>query len=540
MALKRKSALNAAEPDIVAALTAVAGAEALRTSEAERTFFSTDIAGRGETADAVVRVSDTDTLAQVVATATRMGWIVVPRGGGFSYTGGYTPETRRSVIVDLRGLDRVVEINARDMYVVVEAGCTWQNLYERLRAAGFRTPYFGPMSGANATVGGALSQGSFFLGSNQYGSLADSVLALEIVLADGTVMRTGSWGSSEGAAPFFRQYGPDLTGLFLNDTGAMGFKSRAVLRLIPFPTHQAYASFAFTTHQAALAAVSAIGRTGLAAECYCWDPFFVRLMAANASTGLREDLSLLLNVVKGGSNLLDGLIGAVRIAMAGRAVFRGDTWLMHLAIDDVSAAGAAEKLKLLRAIAGKAGGREVAPTAPRTLRGTPFTDFNTAERRLPRRSLPVHGVCSHSAAAQVADEVYACLAANRTEMERLGVNCGTIFLAVGGQAVTVEPLLSWDDAEHFLHNRVEETSDLAALATYDDRPEATRLAFELRQAFKAIFRRHGCAHVQIGRAYPWAETRDPAVLRLIEGFKDAVDPRRVVNRGSLGFGGPAH
>ena len=154
-------------------------------------------------------------------------------------------------------MDRIVEINEQDMYVVVEAGCTWAKLHEALKAKGLRTPYWGPMSGFSATVGGALSQGSFFLGSTEYGPVSDSVLGLEVVLADGRVTRTGTWASSEGVAAFMRQYGPDATGLFLNDTGAMGFKTKASLKLIPRRTHQGYGSFAFSDHRSALAAVSA-------------------------------------------------------------------------------------------------------------------------------------------------------------------------------------------------------------------------------------------------------------------------------------------
>lgn len=532
------AARSTGQKDIVAALEAIVGADAVITSPEGRTFFSTDIAGPGELADAVVKATSTETLSRIVAACTSRGWQVVPRGGGFSYTGGYTPQSPRSVIVDLRPMDRIVEINTRDMYVVVEAGCTWSRLYEALREQGVRTPYFGPISGARATVGGALSQGSFFLGSGQYGAVAESVLALEVVLADGRVLKTGSWASREETPPFWRQYGPDATGLFLNDTGAMAFKTRAALKLIPFPPHQAYASFAFTRHADAFAAVSAVGRTGLAAEGYCWDPYFVRLMATNASTGLGNDLELLWNVVRAGSGLLDGLTAAARIALAGRGVFEKDTWLLHLTADDVSASGARARMRRLRALARSAGGSEVAPSAPRALRGTPFVDFNTAERRATRRSLPVHGIAPHSRGAAVGDDIYSYLHANREEMARLQVNCGVIAVAVGAQAIAIEPLISWEDPEQFLHNRVTELSDLTALSAYAERPEATRLAMALRVGFKAIFRRHGCVHVQVARAYPWAETLDPATLQLMEAVKDHLDPRRLVNRGSLGFGGP--
>ena len=448
--------------DMIGVLGDIAGADAVLTSVGQRTFFATDVASRGIAAEAVVRVRDSATLARVVRACTAARRIVIPRGGGFSYTGGYTPTLDRTVIIDMRPMDRIVEINTRDMYVVVETGCTWEKLYTALKAEGVRTPYFGPMSGYRATVGGALSQGSLFLGSTQYGTVAESVLGLEIVLADGAILHTGSGASSEGASPFFRQYGPDPTGMFLNDTGAMGFKTRAVLRLIPFPPHQAYGSFAFDDHAHALAVLSDIGRAGLAAECYCWDPYFVERVMANTA-GTKEDLRFLLNVVKAGSGIVDGVGAAARIALSGRRAFRGNIWLLHVVIDDVSAAGAAAKLKLVRALARAGSGRETSPSAPRTLRGTPFTDFNTLERKSTLRNLPINSLSPHSRASAVAEEVYRLLAEHATDMARAGLKCGVIFFAVGAQAVCIEPLIYWDDEEHALHDRIVETSDMAGL-----------------------------------------------------------------------------
>jgi glycolate oxidase len=527
------------DDSIAAVLTAIVGPEAVLTTLEQRTFYSTDISGTAEVAEAVVQVRTVDELSRVVSACTSRDYQVIPRGGGFSYTGGYTPTSAKTVIVDLRPMDRILEINLQDMYVVVEVGCTWRNLYEALKVKGVRTPYFGPMSGYRATIGGALSQGSFFLGSTQHGPVADSVLGLEAVLADGTVLKTGSGASSEGTPPFFRQYGPDATGLFLSDTGAMGFKTKAVLRLIPFPAHQAYGSFAFTSHKEALAAVSKIGRTGIAAECYCWDPHFVRVMAASGSLGVKDDLRYLLNVVKAGAGLVDGLGAAFRMALAGRRVFSGDTWLLHVVIDDPTAEGAAAKLKLIRAMARQGGGSEVSPSAPRTLRGTPFTDFNVPERRTPLRNIPINSLSPHSRAPAVADELYALIAERHEEMERYGVECGVIFFAVGAQTVCIEPLIYWTDERHYLHNRIEEVSDVDSLAAQPDRPAQTAFAMDLREEIKSLFRRHGCIHVQVGRAYAWAATRDPAHLALITAVKDVVDPARLVNRGSLGFGEPA-
>ena len=519
---------------VLDALVQRLGPDAVELSLTKRTFFSTDLSKRGEIALAVIAPRDTQALADAVQLCADTGLAVVPRGGGFSYTGGYVPTTSDSVIVDMRRLNRIVEINADDMYVIVEAGVTWANLYEALKAMGLRTPYFGPMSGYSATIGGATSQGSFFLGSTQYGPVADSVLGLEVVLADGTILRTGSWGGAGDVQPFLRHYGPDLTGLFLSDTGALGFKTTIALKLILFPAHQQFASFAFSDEATAIATLSAIGRLGIAGECYLWDPYFAQIMAA-ASTGLMEDLKFLGGVARGGGSFGRGLKNAARMALAGRSDLTADTFVLNVTIDDFSSAGADARLAIIREVAKAHDAREITPSAPMAMRGTPFTNFNIVERRTPLRNLPVHGLTSHSRAVGFGNRIRGLIDTRAAELAAGGVEVGVIYFAVGQQMVCAEALCYWTDDEHFSHDRVAETSDLAALGRYTDHPDATKLAFDFRVQFTAICEATGCAHVQIGKSYPWLVTRSASVRSLVTRIKALVDPRGLVNPGSLGF-----
>ena len=529
--IKRESRQN----DIASALAELIGAERVETDPAKLTFFATDLSRRGPPAAAVIRPGSAEDVAAAVALCTGRGLTVVPRGGGFSYTGGYVPEQDGSVIVDLRGLDRIMEINAEDMYVVVETGVTWHTLYEALKAKGLRTPYFGPMSGFHATVGGALSQGSFFLGSTQYGPVAESVLAIELALADGTLLRTGSWGGADDTPPGNRYYGPDMTGLFLGDTGAFGFKTKAVLKLIPFPAHQGFASFAFADEGAAVAAVSAVARAGIAAECYCWDPYFVKVMAT-ATTGLAEDLKILAGVAKGGGgSRWRGLLNAAKLASAGKGVFSGDVFMLNMTVDDPTRAGADARIGLLKQIAVDAGGREMPASAPMAMRGTPFIDFNTEERRAPLRNLPTHGLVPHSRLAALSREVRALLDSNAAEMAAADVRAGVIYFGVGVQMVCIEPVFYWNDAQFHHHNRVTEASDVAAIDALGATPAATELAMRVRTQLVDVFTRHGSAHVQIGKSYPWLDTRSDAMRTLATAIKTDLDPQRRVNPGSLGL-----
>ena len=147
------------QAQVIGDLRALVGAAHVITDEKEREFFSTDVFYKADAVAAfVVAPGNKDELAKAVGMTTRAGFAIVPRGGGMSYTGGYRPIRADSVIVDTRRLDKIVEINAEDMYVTVECGTTWKKLYEALKARGLRTPYFGPFSGMYATVGGAPSR----------------------------------------------------------------------------------------------------------------------------------------------------------------------------------------------------------------------------------------------------------------------------------------------------------------------------------------------------------------------------------------------
>jgi FAD/FMN-containing dehydrogenase len=506
----------------------------VHTELSERIFYSTDIFEQGVTAELVISPSSAELAAKAVAYCTQAGRAVAPRGGGFSYTQGYIPVTAPTVVLDLRGLDRIVEINTEDMWVKVEAGVTWVALYEALKARGYRTPFFGPMSGFRSTVGGALSQGAFFLGSTQYGTGAESTLGLDVVLADGTQVTTGSAGSKTMASPFMRNYGPDLTGLFLHDCGALAIKTAAYLRLIPLPAHQRFASFAFEDQRAGLAAMSDIARQGLAAECYLWDPTFVRRMRARNS--LVDDLRYLKGVVSAGSSIFGGLRDAAKLATAGKRVLDGDTYLLHVVCEDSIEAIVEARQEAIRALAAEQDGGEVSDSIARAMRAGPFTDFVSLGRAVPQlRNLPIHGLFPHSRIDAVSSDVDQFFIQNKALMDQHEITQGTICFAVGSTAMCIEPLLFWTDPQLAAHDRFNSVSDLSVLAKFPKRTAAAQVVEDLRRQLVQLFAEHGAAHAQIGRAYPYRESRSPELYGLLEKIKDAVDPKGLINPQALGL-----
>ena len=262
--------------DLVRDLVAQLGAEIVLQDPDNRTFFSHDVVHTAE--HDVACVLQPRTIAELrhgVSLITAAGRAVIPRGGGASYTKGYLATTPGAVLIDTTSLARIVSIDTSAMTVTVECGVTWKALEEALRPHGVRTPFWGPMSGAFATVGGALSQHAIIWGAARYGVSGDSVLGLEVVLADGSLLRTGSDGT-RGGTSFYRNYGPDLTGLFLGDAGAFGIKATATLRLMRLPAAVATASFSFATHDALTLAMCELARIGVLSECFGLDPVLRR------------------------------------------------------------------------------------------------------------------------------------------------------------------------------------------------------------------------------------------------------------------------
>ena len=165
-------------------------------------------------AQAVIRPGSTEQMSHVMQALAKSDVAVVPRGAGLSYTAGVVPATA-AVVVDCLRLKQI-QVFAQDMYAIVGAGTTWLELYEALKPLGLRAAQISPISGSHSTIGGAASQ-------NLPGGL-EHFIGLKVVLADGTVVTTGSAAKS-GANAFARYAGPDLTGLFLGDCGAFGIKT---------------------------------------------------------------------------------------------------------------------------------------------------------------------------------------------------------------------------------------------------------------------------------------------------------------------------
>jgi FAD/FMN-containing dehydrogenase len=514
-------------------LQQIIGPEHVLLDEASRQFYSKDLSWLPhEVADVIIQPANLDELSQAVGVATRAGFAVVPRGGGMSYTSGYTPERQRSVLIDMRRMNKVVEINTDDMYVIVEAGCTWKELYETLAPLGVRTPYWGPLSGAYATVGGALSQNSLFHGSGTGGTAAESVVGLKVVLADGTVLTTGSW-AHKNSTPFWRHFGPDVTGLFTADTGAMGVKAVAALRLVTAPKHTGYLSYKFDTLEAMLAAQVRTARLGICSECYGFDPYYNGGFEKQGIT-FEEGLSIVGKIVRKGG--LKGLKRAAQVALGGKKILKDVAYSLHMTLDAHTEIVASEHTDIVAEICTEEGGTEMASSIPTVFRNAPFGGVRTILLGSDGEIwIPVHGYFPLSRAIAAAQTTEKFLAERRPLMDKWGIKTSYLTCFSGPEFV-IEPSFYWhDELGEFRLSLIEpEFADQWKSIPAD--LEKRQVALQLRDELRDLFDGLGGLHLQIGKYYPYMEIMNNAALpAVIEGMKSVVDPLRLMNPGALGL-----
>ena len=517
---------------VIEDLTAIVGAGSILTDEQSCSFYSQDIYTRSLAALAVAQPESTGQVAGVVAAATKHGHALVTRGGGMSYTSGYVPAQADSIMIDMSRLNRVVECNTEDMYVTVETGCTWKALYEALKGTGCRTPYWGTLSGIKATVGGSLSQNSIFWGSGRYGSAADSVLSLEVVLADGTVLDTGSNAQRYGT-PFFKHYGPDLTGLFCCDTGALGVKTKATLQLVPELTARRFASFDFDHYRDMAGAMSAIARAGLAMECFGFDPFLQKQRLQRES--LLKDVKALAGVMKASKGMVAAVRDGVKTAVAGRGFMDDVAYSLHVMVEEAGEALADDQLDRIRQVCSEREGREIENSIPKILRANPFTPLNNVVGPRGERWAPVHALVPHSKAVTVIDGVEKIFSERRELMEREGIGAGFLFATVSTNCFVVEPVFFWPDAMTEIHRDTVEPGLLKKLPGFEENPEARRAVARIREQLLEFFCDMGAAHLQVGKAYLYKQGFKSTSWELIRQLKRILDPDNRMNPGALGL-----
>jgi FAD/FMN-containing dehydrogenase len=523
---KPPAALSAHQ-GLIDQLRQIVGTDHVKSGDDDRMFFAEDTYRSLETPLAAVAPASVDQLSRIAAACHRSGVALVPRGGGMSYTDGYLHTRTASVTVDMRRLNKIIEINETDMYVTVECGCTWAELNTALKAKNLRTPYWGPLSGLRAVVGGALSQNSVFFGSGLYGSAVEQCIGLTVVLADGTVQPLGGHAIQNGK-PFMKHYGPDTMGLFLADAGAMAMKAVATLRLMRRTEHRKHVAFGFSSAEAMARALSALSREGIAAEAMGFDAGQQSARAVEAKRSLSEDLRTLFKVIENG-----GIIDGLKVALAGRGYLKDVPYGMHVAIEDKTSEGVAALFKKSRALAKAEGGKAMPASITRIVHADPFVPPDSILGPKGERWVPVHCIVPHSQAADIIAKVQALYARFESDKARHNIRTGFLLVTVGNYGFLVEPVFFWPDARLPMYDKIMRPEHLARLPVHPADEAARAVVLRMREELAALFVQNGAVSMQLGKFYLYDKALKPEAWALLQKMKSLVDPARVVNPGAL-------
>jgi len=176
--------------------------------------------------DFVVMPETTEEVQRVVRIAAAGKIPLIPKGGGSNRTGMLVP-IHGGIVVDTIKMNKVFEVSVPDLHVTVQPGMTLKDLEDRLGEYGlWLTQEQGSLK--MATVGGAISTSAFSRRHQKYGAIADRVMSLEVVLADGSVLRTGP-------KVLYTSTGYRLHQLFIGAEGTLGIITEATLRVEPLP-----------------------------------------------------------------------------------------------------------------------------------------------------------------------------------------------------------------------------------------------------------------------------------------------------------------
>jgi len=246
--------------------------------------------GRGEAfhpdmlPDAVAYPISGEEVSAIVRICAQHRVPVIPFGAGTSLEGNVTAPLG-GISIDLTKMDAVVKVNVSDLDCVIQPGVTREQLNSELRDQGL---FFPIDPGANATLGGMCATRASGTNAVRYGTMRDNVLWLNVVLADGTMIRTGRRARKSAA-------GYDLTRLFIGSEGTLGIITEIGLKLHGVPEAIAVAVCPFDTIKGAVDTVVMAMQLGIPmARIEFLDTVQVAAINAYSHTSLAEAPTLIM------------------------------------------------------------------------------------------------------------------------------------------------------------------------------------------------------------------------------------------------------
>lgn len=203
--------------------------------------------------DAVALPRATKSVATILRFANKHGIPVTARGAGHGYVGGCVP-LHGGIVLSLERMNRIKEINAGDFVAVVEPNVVTADLQTKVEAQNLFYPP-DPASRAKNSIGGNIITNAGGPRCLKYGVTRDYVLGLEVVLADGTIVKLGGRTHKN-------KTGFDLHRLFVGSEGLLGIVTEATLKLLPLPPYRANLAIGFSSMRQAVRTLHAILAAG--------------------------------------------------------------------------------------------------------------------------------------------------------------------------------------------------------------------------------------------------------------------------------------
>ncbi len=234
--------------------------------------------------DVVVFPENAEEVSEVMKLAQQYNTPVIPFGLGSSLEGHVIPY-HQGISIDFTNMNKVIEVREKDFLVTVQPGVTRSQLNQELKRYGL---FFSVDPGADATLGGMAATNASGTTSVKYGIMRDQVRDMEVVLANGDVIRTGNLATKSSS-------GYHLNGLFIGSEGTLGCFTELTLRVYGIPEHMMAARASFPTVEQAVEAVVSILQAGIPiARVELVDEFSMKEVNLYSETNYKEKPTLFL------------------------------------------------------------------------------------------------------------------------------------------------------------------------------------------------------------------------------------------------------
>ncbi|MCH7480575.1 MAG: FAD-binding oxidoreductase [Chloroflexi bacterium] len=280
-----KAYVKGLPPDTLDFLVSVVGEQNVSISDADLDQHSRDQSFHEAHLPAVVIwPASAQEISSVLSYANQKHIPVTPWGAGTSLEGNPIP-VHGGIVIDTIRMDKIINVRVEDFQVDVEAGVRYRDLNELLASQGL---FFAPDPGANASIGGMIANNAAGTRTPKYGATKDNVMRLEVVLASGEIIRTGTRASKTSS-------GYDLVHLFVGSEGTLGVITEATLKLAPLPDKLSAVITSFPTLEAATQTVTNIIGSGLVpAALEFISPATLHALNTSGEFKLPEDPTLLM------------------------------------------------------------------------------------------------------------------------------------------------------------------------------------------------------------------------------------------------------